>query len=44
MTIRTRLALQFLLLASIILGSAFLVVYAFSADYRQEEFMARLKD
>lgn len=44
MTIRTRLALQFLLLASLILGSAFVVVYVLSADYREEEFMSRLKD
>lgn len=44
MNIRTRLALQFLLLASLILGGAFLVVYALSADYRAEEFLGRLKD
>lgn len=44
MTIRTRLALQFLLLASLILGGAFVVVYALSAEYREEEFIGRLKD
>ena len=44
MTIRTRLAVQFLLLASLILGGAFVVVYVLSADYREEEFMGRLKD
>ena len=44
MTIRNRLALQFLLLASLILGGAFLVVYVLSADYRAEEFIGRLKD
>jgi len=44
MTIRTRLAVQFLLLASFILGGAFIVVYVLSADYRAEEFMGRLKD
>lgn len=44
MNIRTRLALQFLLLASLILGSAFLVVYALSADHREEEFLGRLRD
>lgn len=44
MTIRTRLALQFLLLASLILGGAFVVVYVLSADYREEEFIMRLKD
>ena len=44
MTIRTRLALQFLLLASLILGGAFMVVYALSAAYREEEFISRLKD
>lgn len=44
MTIRTRLALQFMLLASLILGTAFIVVYVLSADYREDEFMGRLKD
>ncbi len=44
MTIRTRLALRFMLLASLILGGAFIVVYLLSADYRQEEFTNRLKD
>ncbi|MBK8498128.1 MAG: HAMP domain-containing histidine kinase [Flavobacteriales bacterium] len=44
MTIRTRLALQFMLLASLILGGAFAVVYILSADYRGEEFIGRLKD
>lgn len=44
MTIRTRLAVQFLLLASFILGGAFAVVYVLSADYREEEFMGRLRD
>lgn len=44
MTIRTRLALQFMLLASLILGGAFIVVYLLSADYRGEEFISRLKD
>lgn len=44
MTIRTRLAVQFLLLASLILGGAFVVVYVLSADYREDEFMGRLKD
>lgn len=44
MTIRTRLAVQFLLLASLILGCAFIVVYMLSADHREEEFMGRLKD
>ena len=34
MSIRNRLALQFLLLASLILGAAFLMVYALSADHR----------
>ncbi len=44
MTIRTRLAVQFMLLASFILGGAFIVVYVLSAKYREEEFMGRLKD
>ncbi|MBP6698431.1 MAG: HAMP domain-containing histidine kinase [Flavobacteriales bacterium] len=44
MTIRTRLAVQFLLLASLVLGVAFVVVFLLSADYREEEFMGRLKD
>jgi len=44
MTIRTRLAVQFMLLASFILGGAFIVVYVSSANYRAEEFMGRLKD
>lgn len=44
MTIRTRLALQFMLLASLILGGAFAVVYLLSANYRVEEFIGRLKD
>lgn len=43
MTIRTRLALRFMLLASLILGGAFLVVYVLSADYRAEEFIGRLR-
>jgi signal transduction histidine kinase len=44
MTIRNRLALRFMLLASLILGVAFLVVYLLSVDYRAEEFTMRLKD
>ncbi len=44
MTIRTRLAVRFMLLASFILGGAFMVVYYLSADYREEEFRGRLKD
>lgn len=44
MTIRTRLALQFMLLASLILGGAFAVAYLLSANYREEEFIGRLKD
>lgn len=44
MTIRTRLALWFMLSASLILGGAFIVVYLLSANYRAEEFIGRLKD
>lgn len=44
MTIRTRLAVQFLLLASFILGGAFIVVYVLSAEYRTDQFMNRLHD
>ncbi len=44
MTIRTRLALQFMLLASLVLGSAFVAVYMLSAAYRQEEFTGRMRD
>jgi len=42
MNIRTRLAVQFSLLASCILGAAFLVVYLRAADFRQEQFRDRL--
>lgn len=44
MNIRTRLALQFLVLASVILGIAFAVVYLRAADFRKEEFVSRMKD
>jgi len=44
MTIRTRLALQFMLLASLVLGGAFVAVYTLSAAYRSEEFQGRLRD
>ncbi|MFN8352793.1 MAG: ATP-binding protein [Flavobacteriales bacterium] len=44
MTIRTRLGLQFMLLASLVLGGAFLAVYLLSADYRSEEFNGRLRN
>lgn len=44
MNIRTRLALQFMLLASLVLGSAFIVVYVFSASYRTEEFLERMRN
>jgi signal transduction histidine kinase len=44
MTIRTRLAVQFLLLASFILGGAFIVVHALSAEYRTDQFLNRLHD
>lgn len=42
MTIRTRLAVQFLGAASLVLGGAFIVVYVLTADYRKEQFMGRL--
>ncbi|HQV76292.1 MAG: HAMP domain-containing protein [Flavobacteriales bacterium] len=42
MNIRTRLAVQFSLLASFILGAAFLVVYLRAAEFRQEQFRDRL--
>lgn len=44
MNIRTRLALQFMLLASLVLGTAFVAVYSFSARYRAEEFMERMRE
>lgn len=44
MTIRTRLALQFMLLASLVLGGSFVAVYMLSAAYRSDEFMGRLRD
>lgn len=44
MNIRTRLALQFMLLASLVLGSAFVAVYSFSARYRTDEFRDRMRD
>lgn len=44
MTIRTRLALQFVLLGSLVLATAFVVVYMLSAAYRAEEFMGRMRD
>lgn len=44
MNIRTRLALQFLVLASVILGIAFAVVYLRAADFRKDEFVGRMKD
>ncbi len=43
MTIRTRLALQFMLLASLVLGSSLVVVYMLSAAYRAEEFQGRMR-
>lgn len=44
MTIRTRLALQFVLLGSLVLATAFVAVYMLSADYRAEEFSNRMRD
>lgn len=44
MNIRTRLALQFMLLASLMLGTAFVVIYSFSARYRTDEFQDRMRD
>lgn len=44
MTIRTRLALQFMLLASLVLGGAFVTVYLLSAAYRSDEFLGRMRD
>ena len=44
MNIRTRLALQFLVLASCILGLAFTIVYLRAADFRKDEFNSRLRD
>jgi signal transduction histidine kinase len=44
MTIRTRLAVQFLALASLIMGTAFVVVYLLSAAYRAGEFQDRMRD
>lgn len=43
MRIRTRLALQFLVLASLIVGAAFVVVYARAAEFRQEQFHDRMR-
>lgn len=44
MNIRTRLALQFMLLASLVLGTAFVAIYSFSARYRTDEFRDRMRD
>lgn len=44
MTIRTRLALQFMLLGSMVLGTAFVVVYMLQSVYRAEEFTGRMRD
>ncbi|MBP6311407.1 MAG: ATP-binding protein [Flavobacteriales bacterium] len=44
MNIRTRLAVQFLLLASCILGLAFVIVYLRAAEFRKDEFNTRLHD
>jgi len=43
MSIRNRLTLQFGLLASLVLGLAFLAIYLLSANYRKDEFADRLK-
>lgn len=42
MTIRNKLALRFMLLASLILGVALLVVYLLSSRYRIDEFSSRM--
>jgi signal transduction histidine kinase len=44
MTIRNKLALRFMLLASLILGGAFVIVYMMSSRYRIEEFRERIHD
>ena len=44
MNIRTRLALQFLVLTSCILGLAFIIVYLRAADFRKDEFDSRMRD
>ena len=44
MSIRTRLAVQFVMLASLVLGVSFLAVYLRSTDFRREEFVNRLRD
>ncbi|MFZ1658193.1 MAG: histidine kinase dimerization/phospho-acceptor domain-containing protein, partial [Flavobacteriales bacterium] len=44
MTIRNRLVIQFLVLASFILGLAFVAVYLRSADFRQDQFRNRLRE
>lgn len=42
MSLRNRLTLQFGLLASLVLGAAFVAIFVLSADYRKEEFAHRL--
>lgn len=44
MTIRNKLALRFMLLASLILGGAFVTVYIISASFRIEQFRDRIHD
>ncbi len=44
MSIRDRLALQFMLLASLVLGTAFVVVYMLSVGHRVEQFTDRMRD
>jgi signal transduction histidine kinase len=44
MTIRGRLTLQFMLLASLVLGGMSASIYLLSANYRMQEFEGRLRD
>ncbi len=43
MSIRNRIAVQFGILASLVLGVASVAVFVLSADYRKEEFLGRMR-
>ncbi|MCU0319602.1 MAG: HAMP domain-containing histidine kinase [Flavobacteriales bacterium] len=44
MKIRTRLALQFMLLSSLVMGVSFLIIYTFTSYYHKNEFKDRMRN
>jgi signal transduction histidine kinase len=44
MNIRTKLTLRFILITAVIISLASILIYIFSADYRQEDFYSRLQN